>query len=104
MNPASETFACCLLEHPRNQPKHWRGYGEGLYEKREGQKFPLFNRTQESRVWRVSRVGSIPREDSGGGDHWMGSTSGNMGGTTDQEGSPDFVQGRECPGLKGGRL
>lgn len=51
-------------------------------------------------------MGSIPREEGGGGDHWMGSTSGNMGGRTDpdREGSPDIVQGREGPGLKGGRL
>lgn len=49
-------------------------------------------------------MGSIPREEGGGEDHWMGSTSGNMGGMTDREGSPDFVQGREGPGLKGGRL
>lgn len=107
MNPGSETFACCLMEHPRNLTQALeRLWGGTLVEKQEGQKFPLFNQTQESGVWRVSQVGSIPREEGGGGDHWMGSTSGNMGGRTDpdREGSPDFVQGREGPGLKGGRL
>lgn len=66
-------------------------------EQREGQKSPLFNQSQESGVWRVSRVGSVPREESGGGDPWMRSTSGNVGGMMGRGGKSGLGAGQGVP-------
>ena len=71
-------------------------------EQREGQKSPLFNQSQESGVWRVSRVGSVPREESGGGDPWMRSTSGNVGGMMGRGGKSGLGAGQGVP-WSGGR-
>lgn len=93
MNQISEIFAFRPLKYPRELIQALEKLGGGMVseQRREGQKFPWFNQSQESGVWRFSRVGSIPREDSGGRDHCMRSTSG-------KGGRLDLVGGREIGG------
>ena len=98
MNPIPEALACCPLKYPRELIQALeRLWGRMGGEQREGQMFPLFNRSQESGVWRVSRVGSVPREESGGGDRWMRSTSGNVGGMTGPGGKSGLAAGQGVP-------
>lgn len=86
MNPTSETLACWPFGHSGELTHSSIGEAGGRMggEQREGQRFPLFNQSLESEVWRVSRVGNVPREESGGGDRWMRSTSGNVRGTRER--------------------
>lgn len=108
-----QLLACCPFKEPR-RPKgaaSSRG-GEGgkardRNEQREGQKFPPppTNQSQQSGLWRVSRVGSVPREEGGGGDPWMRSTSGNVRRMTGENTAPARAEQEpaSCAGRGGGK-
>lgn len=66
---------------------------------------PPTNQSQQSGLWRVSRVGSVPREEGGGGDPWMRSTSGNVRRMTGENTAPARAEQEpaSCAGRGGGK-
>lgn len=68
MNQISENNVC-PLKSPQVIPARERlgEAGRGQWARSRGAEVSLVNQPQESGVWRVSRAGSVPRKESGGG-------------------------------------
>lgn len=82
--------------------QHWEGMKSG--QKKWAEDSPPYLIGLKDQVWRVSRVGSVPRKQGGGGDQWMRSTSRNVRAMRRQERSLDLAQGRELHPAEGQRV
>lgn len=98
----SEAFACCPFGYPRERIAAL-GRDE-RWAKKWAEDSPPYLIGLKDQVWRVSRVGSVPRKQGGGGDQWMRSTSRNVRAMRRQERSLDLAQSRALHPAAGQRV